>query len=146
MVLRKSLKGLEKPLAESAVKTKKRTLKEESTRLQRLLDELEDLVSNSFFISLMGKVVVDEKRLHGIISELRKLEFNVAPAERETRSAPIPEDAGDMVKHAYADAENIKRGANEYAMDLLEELSRHVEKSLSSIKEGQRVLNERLEK
>lgn len=134
-----------KPLADSAVRTKKRTLKEETVRLQRLLDELEDLVSNSFFISLMGKVVVDEKRLLGIIGEMRKLDFGAVPAERETKAATAPEGAGDMVKHAYADAENVKRGADEYALNLLDELSRYIERSHTSVKEGQRVLRERLE-
>lgn len=132
-------------MAESGVKTKKRTLKEEAVRLQRLLDELEDLVSNSFFISLMGKVVVDEKRLLGIVGELRKLDFGAVPAERESKSAKPPEGADDMVKHAYADAENIKRGADEYALNLLDEMSRFIERSHASVKEGQRVLRERLE-
>lgn len=126
-------------------KDKNRTLKDETARLHRLLDELEELVNGGFFISLMGRVVLDEKRLLGIVNEMRKLEFSALPARTGPVKATLPDNADDMVKHAYADAENIKRGADEYAMEVLEELGRHVEKSLSSIQEGKKVLSARLE-
>ena len=129
----------------------KKTLKEQVEKFQKLLGDLEDLLNSSFFISVLGRVVVDEKRVFEILNELRTLDFNIepgmkAPAGQEPAAARPPENADEHIRRAYAEAQNIRRGADEYALKILLDLGCNLEKMLGSINEGVRVLDDRLEK
>ena len=121
--------------------------KEQTERFHKLLGALEDLLDSGFFVSMLGRVVIDEKRAFALLNELRTLDFNVAPQAPEARTPrKAPETADETLRQAYSDAETIRRGADEYARRVLEEMELQVEKTLVSIREGQRILKERLEK
>ena len=125
-------------------------MNEQIERFQRLLADLEAVLDSGFFISLMGKVLVDEKRIYSVLNELRMLDFATA-CTASGMPAPAasfrpPENADDVQKIAYADAESIRRGANEYADKVLEDLERGLEQKLGSIKEGRRTVQSRLSK
>ncbi|MFC1474649.1 hypothetical protein ACFLQK_01270 [bacterium] len=125
---------------------------EQAGKFQELLGDLEDLLDSGFFLSMMGRVVVDEKRVFEILNELRSLDFNIEPEMKAPAGGPEPsavqppEDADEHIRRAYAEAQNIRRGADEYAHKVLEDIGGMLEKMLGSVNEGVRVLDDRLEK
>ena len=128
-----------------------KTLKEQVEKLHRLLGGMEDLLDSGFFISVLGKIVVDEKRAFEILNGLRALDFGVEPdvktlAAAGTGPGRAPENADEHIRRAYAEAQNIRRGADEYALKTMLDLGASLEKMLGSINEGVRVLDSRLEK
>mgnify|MGYP006288132057 CR=1 FL=1 len=130
-------------------------LKEQAGRLQELVAELEAILDGGFFVSIMGRVVVDEKRLLSLLNELRMVDLDATAEiiEEEAASSGAhgypppprkpPETADEMLQQAYEDAETVRRGADEYARQVLENLEQKLESFLESVKQGQEVLDER---
>jgi len=133
----------------------RQALRGQVERFHRLVAELESVVDSGFFVSLAGRVVVDEKRLLGILNQMRMIDFNatIEALEEEARGAAEhrypapprkpPETADEMLKQAYEDAEVVRRGADEYARQVLDNLEEKLESTLASIREGQKVLQDR---
>jgi hypothetical protein len=135
-------------------------------RFFKLLDDLEDNLDKGFFLSFIGKIIVDEKKIYSVLNELRSL----APAglkEMATRAAPppppppspalvqpvapplyavqsiSPAGAHDIISNAEQQAAAMKQGADRYADEVLSDLEERLATLMGSIREGRRVLKTR---
>ncbi len=142
-------------------------------RFQRLLDTLESHLDSGFFLSLIGKIVVDEKKIFSVLSELRSLWFEFdairksgatsaeKPAEIDAEktegkdkniqvlSQVIQKSAGasEVAKSGGAVdgyAESVRRGADLYAAETLDNLEQTLQKMMGTLREGKKVLHQRL--
>jgi ribosomal protein L12E/L44/L45/RPP1/RPP2 len=136
------------------------SLSERIDRFHRLLDELEVHLDSGFFLSLIGKIVVDEKRIYSVLSELRALRFDLEECCKSEparpAAAPLPpaaaaaEPAGgtgaEDGQNAGRYAEKIKNGANRYATEVLDNLEQTLQKMMITVTEGKKHLEQRHER
>lgn len=134
------------------------SLSERIDRFHRLLDELESHLDSGFFLSLIGKIVIDEKKIYTVLSELRSLRFDLKQesAKKENPAVAAPKspiaalegvgDAGgaDARKAKLPSAESIRRGADEYAAETLDNLDQTLQKMMVTIRDGKSYLKQRL--
>ncbi len=130
-------------------------------RLRRLLDLLETHLDSGFFLSMIGKIVVDEKKIYSVLSELRSLQFDfeadqkAAAAKKEERAAateaaktvlPVLNEqdvtAGSEQERNYA--MSVRRGADVYAAGVLDNLDQTLQKMMVTLQEGKKLLQQRL--
>lgn len=139
----------------------------------RALDQLEEQIDKGFFLSFINKIVVDEKKIFTIINELRSLvseQFAQDAVPSETPSSepvlpsepvshdPEPEflepvqalewqqDARDLIDKARQEAEALRRGADDYADEMLVQLEDQLRGALDSIRQGRLVIEQRKQK
>lgn len=136
------------------------SLPERIDRFHRLLDELEAHLDSGFFLSLIGKIVIDEKKIYTVLSELRSLRLDLKQesAKKETPAGAAPKSpfsgiaaldgVGDAVgadgRKAKLCAESMRRGADEYAAETLDNLEQTLQKMMVIIRDGKRYLEQRL--
>ncbi len=130
-------------------------------RLHRLLDLLETYLDSGFFLSMIGKIVVDEKKIYSVLSELRSLQFDfeadrkAAAAREEERTAAVESAKAtvpvlsepDMVAGTEQDrnyALSVRRGADVYAAGVLDNLDQTLQKMMVTLQEGKKLLQQRL--
>ena len=117
-----------------------------------------------FFLSMIGKIVVDEKKLYSVLSELRSLQFEMeseaktdvdgkqgamGKAEAKGFGARAPEEAGLGEGAAAADeasryARAMRLGAEQYAAEVLDNLDQTMQKMMVTLIEGKKLLQQRL--
>ena len=139
------------------------TRNERVARFHRLLDMMESHLDSGFFLSMIGKIVVDEKKLYSVLSELRSLQFEMeseAKAEADSKQgasekaeavgfgARAPEAAG-FGEGAAADeaaryARAMRLGAEQYATEVLDNLDQTMQKMMVTLIEGKKLLQQRL--
>lgn len=126
-----------------------------TARFYRLLDELEEHLDRGFFLSFIGKIVVDEKKLYSLLNELRALtpeavrhgalrgsEPRVTPqAAQQPAAGPQTAAPSD----ALEEARRIRQGADKYADDVLMELEQHLQSISEVIQHGREVLKGRFQ-
>ena len=144
------------------------SLEQRIGRFHSLLDALEAQLDSGFFLSLIGKIVVDEKRIYSILSELRSLRFDLnlekeheqvkageisaKSSEPKVVSKPQPTaenrvgQAADDAGQSWREAEYLRRGADEYAAETLDNLEQTLQKMLDTLREGKKFLRRRLER
>jgi len=130
-------------------------------RLHRLLDLLETYLDSGFFLSMIGKIVVDEKKIYSVLSELRSLQFDfeadrkAAAAREEERKAAVESAKAtvpvlsepDMAAGTEQDrnyALSVRRGADVYAAGVLDNLEQTLQKMMVTLQEGKKLLQQRL--
>lgn len=124
-----------------------------TTRFYHLLDELEEHLDKGFFLSFIGKIVVDEKKIYSLLNELRALTPEAvrsgalrgssvqAEARAPERAAPSRADVPMSVEE---EAARIRMGADKYASDVLKELEGHLQSISDVIQRGRDVLKNRM--
>lgn len=130
-----------------------------SARFFHLLDELEEYLDKGFFLSFIGKIVVDEKKIYSILNELRALAPEAVRrgalnggenAVAEPVAAKAAEAFGGRFDRTGAGedddarARNIIDGANKYADDVLVNLEQHLNSIVDVVRRGRDVLHDRL--
>jgi hypothetical protein len=140
------------------------TQNERVSRFHRLLDMMESHLDSGFFLSMIGKIVVDEKKLYSVLSELRSLQFEMesdAKSEADVKQAArekveakgfggrAPEVAGLGEGGAAADeasryARAMRLGAEQYATEVLDNLDQTMQKMMVTLIEGKKLLQQRL--
>jgi cell division septum initiation protein DivIVA len=127
--------------------------------LDRLIDEIEEVLAQGRRVPFSGRLLVDEEKVLDIIDrmrvavpdELKQARRVVAEQERlinEARArvqqaleeqgllAAIEEERDRLLAQAEQEAQAIRGGADEYARQVLEELQDRLAKLLSSVQRG----------
>ncbi|MEW6203339.1 MAG: hypothetical protein AB1546_15275 [bacterium] len=134
--------------------------REAVSRFYRILDELEDFFDRGFFLSFIGKIIVDEKKVYSLLNELRSLTpeamkaaDDVAPSAPSATvvetappppATPAPVEASEIINHAEEEAQRIREGADRYANEVLAQLEEKLDSILAVIRKGREVIQERL--
>lgn len=128
-----------------------------TARFYRLLDALEEHLDRGFFLSFIGKIVVDEKKIYSLLNELRALTpeavrhgaLRGSETQSESASRPEPEQAADpqtaVPGGMLEEADRIRKGADKYAYDVLKELEGHLQSISEVIQHGGDVLKKRMQ-
>ncbi|MFA6450253.1 MAG: hypothetical protein WCX65_12335 [bacterium] len=135
---------------------------ERAARFHRLLDNMEAHLDSGFFLSMIGKIVVDEKKLFSVLSELRSLQFDMeaeakAAAEKTQSAREKVESKGfsgrapeqgavgaQDVEEAARYAQAMRQGADQYAAEVLDNLDQTMQKMKVTLIEGKKLLQQRL--
>ena len=130
-------------------------------RFFKLLDDLEENLDRGFFLSFIGKIIVDEKKIYSVLNELRSLNpeglkafgtkgHAAPPPEPPPKPAPTPiaptvitPESRHLITEAEQKAVEIRDGADHYADEVLSDLEDRLTKLLTTIREGKRVLKTR---
>ena len=121
-----------------------------SERFYKLLDSLEENLDRGFFLSFIGKIVVDEKKIYSVLNELRSLDpagLKAAGAKSQAPVAPVsalPGDVRQVLSEAERKTEELRAGADRYADDVLTELEDRLTRMLGTVREGRRVIRTRI--
>ena len=117
--------------------------KEKLARFQKLLDALESHLDGGFFLSFIGKIVVDEKKIYSVLNEMRSMRIEMeAEAEEETARAA----AEKMASPEGAGKGDVGAGAEMYALQTLDNLEQTLHKVMSTVKEGRKYLERKMER
>ncbi len=112
---------------------------ERAARFKKLVLELEEHLDSGFFLSLMGKVVVDERKIYSLLSELRTIDFDAEPAASPV-SAPaqpaveLPEHPDQALEDALAGADAVRKEAEEFADSILARLEKSLLDTLEEVR------------
>ncbi|HOO55972.1 MAG TPA: hypothetical protein PLN69_04060 [bacterium] len=88
-------------------------------------------MDNGFFISLVGKVVVDEKKIYSVLSELRALRFDL---EHDLEG----ELEGEGARMGMA--EELDSG--DYAVEVLDNLEQTLQKMMIAVRDKKRMFTQ----
>lgn len=95
-------------------------------KFRRLIDAMEMYLDSGFFLSMVGKIIVDEKKLYSILSELRTLQFEM--------EADAKGSSGDVAP--------IRKGASN--TEILDNFDQTLQKMMVELKGMQILMRERL--
>ncbi len=85
-------------------------------RVTEIIEEIEKLLDESFNIYLLGKIVVDEKKLCGLIMELKEnLPYEIKESEKVLKNAKT------VIENAQKEAIRIQQEAEEYLNKMAKE-------------------------
>lgn len=115
--------------------------------MNELLDELESIINESQHVPFTQLVILEERQLFDIIDRLRATaSTRVAPRHDTTTVTTSMRDQGMMtatdlertriLEEAHQEADEIRRGADEYARDVLEELQGRLDRIMLSVQNG----------
>lgn len=127
--------------------------------LDQLIDELEELLAQGRRVPFSGRLLIDEERVFDIIDrmrvavpeELKQARRVIAEQERligqaqarveqalseQGLLAAVEEERARLIERAQRDAQAIRAGADDYAHQVLEELSQRLGKLLTSVQNG----------
>ncbi|MFH1538168.1 MAG: hypothetical protein ABIH66_04360 [bacterium] len=128
-----------------------------TARFYRLLDALEEHLDRGFFLSFIGKIVVDEKKIYSLLNELRALTpeavRNSALRSGGTQAGPVPRPETEHATapqaavpgDALEEARRVREGADKYACDVLKELEGHLQSISEVVQHGRDVLKKRMQ-
>lgn len=127
-----------------------------------LLDTLESMLCDSFKIPLIGKTIINEAEVLAVIDKIRLVlnsgegfakqtiserKESAAPKLQEakppekTLSSDDPESkAQEIIQKAYQVAEEIRKGADKYADEVLANIEATSERILRTVKNGRQRL------
>jgi len=129
--------------------------REAINRFYRILDELEDFFDRGFFLSFIGKIIVDEKKVYSLLNELRSLtpegmkvgnkaSQSVEVPQPPPLAAPLQVEASDLIRTAHEEVQRVREGADRYADEVLGQLEEKLISILSVVQKGREVIKERL--
>jgi spore cortex formation protein SpoVR/YcgB (stage V sporulation) len=117
--------------------------KDNLAKFQKLLDALESHLDSGFFLSFMGKIVVDEKKIYSTLNEMRSMRIEMEAEEKEESAKQTAEK---MVSPEGTGKGDIGAGAEMYALQTLDNLEQTLHKVMSSVKEGRKYLERKMER
>ncbi|MEW5945909.1 MAG: hypothetical protein AB1742_06890, partial [bacterium] len=118
--------------------------------------ELEEMLDRGFFISFIGKIVVDEKRVYSVLNELRAaarealggIKARTSGAGGQPARGGLPVEAGagagPEIRTAEEEARRIRDGADRYAEQALGELEERLNSILGAVRRGREMLDKRI--
>jgi hypothetical protein len=131
-----------------------------SEHFYKLLDRLEEHLDRGFFLSFIGKIIVDEKKIYSVLNELRSLNPEKLKPSAEEPTAAVAPPAPQPVQHqapmaapvmpgrvspdVEEEASAVRRGADRYADEVLGELENRLNKLVDSVQEGRNILKSRI--
>ncbi|MBS1965761.1 MAG: hypothetical protein JST60_08080 [Chloroflexi bacterium SZAS-1] len=130
-----------------------------------MIDELEDALAEGRRVFFSGRLLVDEERILDIIDRMRvavpdelkqarrviaEQERLIGEAQAHVRQAmeddgllaAIDAERQRLLDLAERDAEATRKGADDYAREVLEELEERLTRQLANVQNGLRTLNE----
>lgn len=124
----------------------------------KLLDRLEEHLDRGFFLSFIGKIIVDEKKIYSVLNELRSLNPEklkpaangttaaapAPPAPQPTPMATIPVIPGSVPPDVEEESAAVRRGADRYADEVLGDLENRLNRLVDSVHEGRNILKNRI--
>lgn len=85
-------------------------------RVNEIIEEIEKLLDESFSIYLIGKIIVDEKKLYDLIKELKEnLPYEIKESEK------VLKNADTIIENAKKEALKIHQEAEEYINKMAKE-------------------------
>ena len=115
--------------------------------INELLNELESIVNESQHVPFTQLVILEERQIFDIIDRIRTVpstRISVRPETTGITSGMREQgmmNAADLervriIEEAHQEAEEIRRGADEYAREVLEELQSRLDRIMLSVQNG----------
>ncbi|KPV54208.1 hypothetical protein SE17_05130 [Kouleothrix aurantiaca] len=133
--------------------------------LDQLIDELEDALAEGRRVFFSGRLLVDEERILDIIDRMRvavpdelkqarrviaEQDRLIGEAQDQVRQAmeengllaAVEAEHQRLMELAERDAEATRKGADDYAREVLEDLEERLARQLASVQNGLRALDQ----
>lgn len=115
--------------------------------INELLDEFESIINESQHVPFTQLVILEERQIFDIIDRLRaQANTRTAPRRDTSTVTTSMREQGMMtatdlertriIEEAHQEADEIRRGADDYARDVLEELQGRLDRIMLSVQNG----------
>jgi hypothetical protein len=126
---------------------------ERLAKFRRLIDLMESHLDSGFFLSMVGKILVDEKKLYSLLSELRAVQFEMESDAKGASGAARTQAAGQGAPRtdgiSAAEVTSLQSclkdtPAGRLDPEVLDNIDQTLQKMMVALKDMQEILQQRL--